>query len=169
MLYNGIRVFSLRWIFFSEQTHEQHILKGYLLCIFTHLGIQGCKDNDCEVLAMPMWSYAFDIVKFCAIAQSEVKFAEKHLRSKLHYEVTSLPQATSLAQRANLVQSPGEIVSISPGDCGADDRTRTCTLARWNLNPMSLPIPPHPHIELRIENWELKVENETNLQWSAIF
>ena len=29
---------------------------------------------------------------------------------------------------------------------GADDRTRTCTLARWNLNPMSLPIPPHPHI-----------------------
>ena len=28
---------------------------------------------------------------------------------------------------------------------GADDRTRTCTLARWNLNPMSLPIPPHPH------------------------
>ena len=31
---------------------------------------------------------------------------------------------------------------------GADDRTRTCTLARWNLNPMSLPIPPHPHILL---------------------
>ena len=30
---------------------------------------------------------------------------------------------------------------------GADDRTRTCTLARWNLNPMSLPIPPHPHIQ----------------------
>ena len=30
---------------------------------------------------------------------------------------------------------------------GADDRTRTCTLARWNLNPMSLPIPPHPHIK----------------------
>ena len=29
---------------------------------------------------------------------------------------------------------------------GADDRTRTCTLARWNLNPMSLPIPPHPLI-----------------------
>ena len=29
---------------------------------------------------------------------------------------------------------------------GADDRTRTCTLARWNLNPMSLPIPPHPQI-----------------------
>ena len=31
---------------------------------------------------------------------------------------------------------------------GADDRTRTCTLARWNLNPMSLPIPPHPHVEI---------------------
>ena len=31
---------------------------------------------------------------------------------------------------------------------GADDRTRTCTLSRWNLNPMSLPIPPHPHILL---------------------
>ena len=31
---------------------------------------------------------------------------------------------------------------------GADDRTRTCTLARWNLNPMSLPIPPHPRIPL---------------------
>ena len=29
---------------------------------------------------------------------------------------------------------------------GADDRTRTCTLARWNLNPMSLPIPPHPQV-----------------------
>ena len=33
---------------------------------------------------------------------------------------------------------------------GADDRTRTCTLARWNLNPMSLPIPPHPRIHLTI-------------------
>ena len=32
---------------------------------------------------------------------------------------------------------------------GADDRTRTCTLARWNLNPMSLPIPPHPHMNSR--------------------
>ena len=55
---------------------------------------------------MPMWSYAFDIVKFCAIAQSEVKFAEKHLRSKLHYEVTSLPQATSLACKGKLSSIP---------------------------------------------------------------
>ena len=38
---------------------------------------------------------------------------------------------------------------------GADDRTRTCTLARWNLNPMSLPIPPHPHIHfLQFREWE---------------
>ena len=29
----------------------------------------------CEVSALPMWSYADGIVKFCAIAQSEVKFA----------------------------------------------------------------------------------------------
>ena len=34
----------------------------------------------------------------------------------------------------------------NPWGIGADDRTRTCTLAHWNLNPMSLPIPPHPHI-----------------------
>ena len=32
---------------------------------------------------------------------------------------------------------------------GAGDRTRTCTLTRWNLNPMSLPIPPRPHINSR--------------------
>ena len=38
------------------------------------------------------------------------------------------------------------IVSNKGRYYGADDRTRTCTLARWNLNPMSLPIPPRPHI-----------------------
>ena len=27
----------------------------------------------------------------------------------------------------------------------ADNRTRTCTVARWNLNPVRLPIPPYPH------------------------
>ena len=37
---------------------------------------------------------------------------------------------------------------------GADDRTRTCTLARWNLNPMSLPSPPHPRMQLRITNYK---------------
>ena len=26
----------------------------------------------------------------------------------------------------------------------ADNRTRTCTVARWNLNPVRLPIPPYP-------------------------
>ena len=51
-------------------------------------------------------------MKFCAIAQSEVKFAEKHLRSKLHYTVTSLPQATSLAQRANLVEKDSDCITI---------------------------------------------------------
>ena len=40
---------------------------------------------------------------------------------------------------------------------GADDRTRTCTLARWNLNPMSLPIPPHPRIQLTIDNGQLSI------------
>ena len=29
---------------------------------------------------------------------------------------------------------------------GAGNRTRTCTLARWNLNPMRLPIPPCPRM-----------------------
>ena len=38
------------------------------------------------------------------------------------------------------------IVSILAFQCGAGDRTRTCTLSRWNLNPMSLPIPPRPRI-----------------------
>ena len=28
---------------------------------------------------------------------------------------------------------------------GADNRSRTCTLAHWNLNPACLPIPPYPH------------------------
>ena len=51
----------------------------------------------CQCEVMP-----YGIVKFCAVAQSEVKFAEKHLRSKLHYEVTSLPQATSLARKGKL-------------------------------------------------------------------
>ena len=37
---------------------------------------------------------------------------------------------------------------LGSGFLGADDRTRTCTLTRWNLNPMSLPIPPHPRILL---------------------
>ena len=30
---------------------------------------------------------------------------------------------------------------------GAGNRTRTCTLTQWNLNPPSLPIPPCPHIK----------------------
>ena len=42
---------------------------------------------------------------------------------------------------------------------GADDRTRTCTLARWNLNPMSLPIPPHPHMQLQIMNYKFIIIN----------
>ena len=29
---------------------------------------------------------------------------------------------------------------------GAGNRTRTCTLSQWNLNPPSLPIPPCPRI-----------------------
>ena len=29
---------------------------------------------------------------------------------------------------------------------GADNRSRTCTLAHWNLNPACLPIPPYPHV-----------------------
>ena len=41
---------------------------------------------------------------------------------------------------------PKKRVALLPSFFGAGDRTRTCTLARWNLNPMSLPIPPHPHI-----------------------
>ncbi|MBR5569570.1 MAG: hypothetical protein IKW10_01600, partial [Oscillospiraceae bacterium] len=34
----------------------------------------------------------------------KLSLPKKHLRSKPHYKVTSLPQATSLAQRANLVE-----------------------------------------------------------------
>ena len=34
---------------------------------------------------------------------------------------------------------------ISQPRYGAGNRTRTCTLAQWNLNPPSLPIPPCPH------------------------
>ena len=30
---------------------------------------------------------------------------------------------------------------------GADNRTRTCMLSQWNLNPSCLPIPPYPHLE----------------------
>ena len=41
-------------------------------------------------------------VKYCARAQSEVKFAPRHLRSKLHYVVTSLRQQLHLPARANL-------------------------------------------------------------------
>ena len=48
------------------------------------------------------------------------------------------------------VYPPHKQKKDTPLEClsfvGADDRTRTCTLARWNLNPMSLPIPPHPRI-----------------------
>ena len=43
---------------------------------------------------------------------------------------------------------------------GADDRTRTCTLARWNLNPMSLPIPPHPRIPLQIMNYKFTFSSD---------
>ena len=38
--------------------------------------------------------------------QCEVKFATKHLQSKLHYGVTSLHQQLHLPERANLVQKP---------------------------------------------------------------
>ena len=31
---------------------------------------------------------------------------------------------------------------------GTGSRTRTCTIAHWNLNPTCLPIPPYPHILL---------------------
>ena len=39
-------------------------------------------------------------------------------------------------------------VSKQVSGCGAGNRTRTCTLSQWNLNPPSLPIPPCPHIFL---------------------
>ena len=31
---------------------------------------------------------------------------------------------------------------------GTGNKTRTCTVAHWNLNPTCLPIPPYPHILL---------------------
>ncbi len=40
--------------------------------------------------------------------------------------------------------------AASPVIFGAGNRTRTCTLSQWNLNPPSLPIPPCPHIQLFI-------------------
>ena len=49
---------------------------------------------------------------------------------------------------------------------GADDRTRTCTLARWNLNPMSLPIPPHPRIPLFLPGEEPGVGR---FAWSTFY
>ena len=33
---------------------------------------------------------------------------------------------------------------------GAGNRTRTCTLTQWNLNPPSLPIPPCPRIRVSV-------------------
>ena len=42
-------------------------------------------------------------------------------------------------------QTKGRGVSLSLL-LGAGNRTRTCTLSQWNLNPPSLPIPPCPRI-----------------------
>ena len=42
----------------------------------------------------------------------KLSLPKKHLRSKLHYKVTSLPQATSLAQRANLVEKGSDCITI---------------------------------------------------------
>ena len=78
-LKNAEKPYAKSFLLNKERKYRVHTCDP--ICIFTHLVIQGCKENDCEVLAMPMCSYAFDIVKFCAIAQSEVKFAIKHLQS----------------------------------------------------------------------------------------
>ena len=48
-------------------------------------------------------------------------------------------------------------VSFTMAFIGAGNRTRTCTLTQWNLNPPSLPIPPCPHIQLTVESGELAV------------
>ena len=56
-------------------------------------------------------------------------------------------------------QNKKEAVGL-PFIIGADDRTRTCTLARWNLNPMSLPIPPHPRIQLQIMNYKFTMASD---------
>ena len=55
-----------------------------------------------EVSAMPMWSNGLRHSEVLCFTQSEVKFAKIHLRSKLHYAVTSLPKATSLARKGKL-------------------------------------------------------------------
>ncbi len=34
---------------------------------------------------------------------------------------------------------------------GADNRTRTCMVSHWNLNPACLPIPPCPRLSIIIE------------------
>ena|GEM_PF-3994231 len=31
---------------------------------------------------------------------------------------------------------------------GADNRSRTYTVSRWNLNPVRLPVPPYPHMNV---------------------
>ena len=36
---------------------------------------------------------------------------------------------------------------------GAGNRTRTCMVSHWNLNPACLPIPPCPRIKLKMENY----------------
>ena len=39
---------------------------------------------------------------------------------------------------------------------GAGNRTWTCTVAHWNLNPACLPIPPYPHMRLLYHKHRLK-------------
>ena len=33
---------------------------------------------------------------------------------------------------------------------GTGNKTRTCTVAHWNLNPTCLPIPPYPHLFINL-------------------
>ena len=60
---------------------------------------------------------------------------------------TFLPRCRSAALFESAVHTKKHGTQKGAVLFGAGNRTRTCTLSQWNLNPPSLPIPPCPHVE----------------------
>ena len=52
---------------------------------------------------------------------------------------------------------------------GAGNRTRTCTVTHWNLNPTCLPIPPCPHMLLYLCFLHGEGSEVGHFAWSTIY
>ena len=85
---------------------------------------------------------AFSLVRATGLDYIKVSAASSRRRGTVHRTVPS-----NGFESDTFINKTGHPRGV-PCLVGAGNRTRTCTLTQWNLNPPSLPIPPCPHILL---------------------